>query len=721
MPEPSTNPPRATEPKRELERRARQQEVIAAVGERALDADSATLDEFMHTTTRLVAETLDADYCKVLDLDAETRELRLRQGVGWSDGIVGSATVAADENSQAGYTLLTEAPVIVSDLASETRFSGPELLTSHDVTSGISTIIGSLYEPWGILGVHDTERRRFTEQDVNFVQSVANVLASAITRVDRMEKLERYETVIESITDGVYVLDENYRFSLVNEAYVEMTGYSREELLGEHCALVVGEDVSTEAAGRSLALQVDGDGHETIEAEIERPDGTTLPAESRFTTIPTRTGTFHGTVGVVRDVRDRKERERQLEKQRERLAALDELNGVVREVIDSIIDQSTRTEIENAVCERLAETESYLFAWVGEIDPQTQQVVARAEAGTGSYLDEISISIDAEAQEGCGPTGRAFRTKTIQTTQDINDDAAYEPWADTASRYGFRSSAAIPITHEETLYGVLNVYAERSYAFENEEMEVIGQLGESIGHAIAAIERKQALMSDDSFELDVVISDAFESLGIDTESDVTIQIEQTLALDDDEFLVAGTTTESAVSVLESLAETRPEWEQLRLAVDETGVVHFDVLLSEPPLLSVIASVGGSVQRATLKDGDYTMTIQHPRNADIRRVMETIQQEYPQAVSIAHRRATTRADGITHPECRWASELTDRQRMVLETAHHMGFFEWPRRADGQCVADVLGISPATFSQHLRAAERKVFESLLARRNRSVEDE
>lgn len=171
-----------------LERRLHQQEVVADLGQQALETDD--LDQLMHDASVAVSETLENEYCKVLELLPGGDAVLLRQGVGWRDGLVGSATVPTDLDSQAGYTLITEEPVIVDDLRTEDRFSGPELLTSHDVISGISVIIGSVEEPWGVLGTHTTERRNFTEHDATFVQSVANVLGSAIERKQRKQALE---------------------------------------------------------------------------------------------------------------------------------------------------------------------------------------------------------------------------------------------------------------------------------------------------------------------------------------------------------------------------------------------------------------------------------------------------------------------------------------------------------------------------------------------------
>ncbi|MCG1003343.1 MULTISPECIES: PAS domain-containing protein [Halobacterium] len=176
---------------RTLERRAHQQRVVADLGQRALEADD--LDELMVEATRRVADVLDNEYGKVLDLDESDGELLMREGAGWREDVVGSATIDADaERSQAGYTLQTEEPVVVEDFEAEDRFDAPALLVDNGAQSGISTIIGSVENPWGIFETHDTAVQEFSEEDVNFVQSVANVLADAIER-------ERYDAEREQL------------------------------------------------------------------------------------------------------------------------------------------------------------------------------------------------------------------------------------------------------------------------------------------------------------------------------------------------------------------------------------------------------------------------------------------------------------------------------------------------------------------------------------------
>ena len=167
--------------------RARQQAAIAELGQLALTG--AGLTTLLDQTVQRLAEVLDVDLCKVLELQRERGALLLRAGVGWHAGLVGQATVGIGLDSQAGFTLQSKQPVIVADLPTETRFHGPALLVEHGVISGVSTIIGAPERPYGVLGVHTTRRRDFSQQDVHFVQSVANLLADAIARARAEETL----------------------------------------------------------------------------------------------------------------------------------------------------------------------------------------------------------------------------------------------------------------------------------------------------------------------------------------------------------------------------------------------------------------------------------------------------------------------------------------------------------------------------------------------------
>lgn len=193
----------------ELRALVRQKEAVAALGLRALSGTE--LSPLMQEAVELVARTLGVEYCRVLELQGDGEHLLLRWGVGWEEGAVGSATVEASAESQAGYTLISGGKtVVVEDLRTESRFDFPALLSDHRVVSGLSVTIYVGGRIFGVLGAHAVERRTFTEGEASFLGDVAAVLGAAIERgmteegvllalkerVERMEAAERRFTFL---------------------------------------------------------------------------------------------------------------------------------------------------------------------------------------------------------------------------------------------------------------------------------------------------------------------------------------------------------------------------------------------------------------------------------------------------------------------------------------------------------------------------------------------
>ena len=183
------------------ETRARHQAAVSHLGQVALD--ETDLPRLLREAVALTAQTMQVDTVGILELLPTGKELQLVAGVGWSDDLMGKALVSADRGSQAGYTLIAGKPVIVEDLTSETRFNSPKLLSDRGMVSGVSVAVGERNRPFGVLGVHTAYHRDFSEHDVNFLQSVAHVLAAAIER-NRTEKerdnlIEELRTALDEV------------------------------------------------------------------------------------------------------------------------------------------------------------------------------------------------------------------------------------------------------------------------------------------------------------------------------------------------------------------------------------------------------------------------------------------------------------------------------------------------------------------------------------------
>jgi PAS domain S-box-containing protein len=173
----------------ELASRLRQQAAVAEFGLEALAV--GRLQPLIDGAMTLVCRTLEVEYAKVEELVPDREELLVRAGAGWAEGIVGSYRILADRlESPAGYALALGEPVIVDNVATETRFEIPRLLRDHDVVSAITVVIDPGGTPFGTLAALSTRPRAFSEHDVSFVQSVANVIATAAERARADERVE---------------------------------------------------------------------------------------------------------------------------------------------------------------------------------------------------------------------------------------------------------------------------------------------------------------------------------------------------------------------------------------------------------------------------------------------------------------------------------------------------------------------------------------------------
>ena len=158
-----------------------QKAALAEFGIEAFRTDD--LDALLTKAAMLAGQGLGVKRAKVLELLPPGDKLLIRAGIGWEPDVVGNATIDADRASPAGYALLTGEPVTSEDLENDKRFRCPEVLRRHGIRSAVNVIIRGNNGPFGVLEVDSQQTRRFTDDDANFLQSYANLLAAAIDRL----------------------------------------------------------------------------------------------------------------------------------------------------------------------------------------------------------------------------------------------------------------------------------------------------------------------------------------------------------------------------------------------------------------------------------------------------------------------------------------------------------------------------------------------------------
>jgi len=298
----------------------------------------------------------------------------------------------------------------------------------------------------------------------------------------RLETSERRtSTIVERFPRGAVVLvDENYDCLLAGGDDLFGRGDCA-TLAGRHLPDVVDEEVQP-TVGRLCDSALDG---RSGEGEVTQGEETyqvqALPLDEPEAGL--------ACLLVVRNVTVERQRERALREQHTELETLDRINRVIREVDQALVGADSRESIEEAVCDRLTANDPYEFALVAErtADGRFRPRVWRGDGD--DYVEEVFPMDLADAADS--PGTRAIETGEIQVVQDVEHDPTFGPWREPALRQEFRALAAVPIRYGGRTYGVLGVYADRPNAFDEREQDVLAQFGETVGHAITAVERKE--------------------------------------------------------------------------------------------------------------------------------------------------------------------------------------------------------------------------------------
>jgi two-component sensor histidine kinase len=168
-----------------------QQQTLARFGELALKSDD--LGEILNEACHLVGTALRTNLAKILELQEGRKTLLVRAGFGWGPDVVGKATIAVGPTSSAGHAISTGEPVVSDEIGQDDRFEHPEFLKRAGVRAVVNTIIigDDRQPPYGVLEVDSRTPNRFTEDDIHFLRTYANLVASAVARLRMIGELRR--------------------------------------------------------------------------------------------------------------------------------------------------------------------------------------------------------------------------------------------------------------------------------------------------------------------------------------------------------------------------------------------------------------------------------------------------------------------------------------------------------------------------------------------------
>ena len=293
---------------------------------------------------------------------------------------------------------------------------------------------------------------------------LAATVRDVTERRQREQEFERFAAIGETVVDGIYALDPGGNFVMVNEAYADMTGYGREELIGTHSSEITGEETNREVDELQEALAEGERELLTVETDLPTADGGTTPVEARIGLLPFEDGEM-GRVGVVRDVTERKQYEQTLTALHESSRDLLHVESKA-EVAESVL----RTAV-NVL--DLPGVSIYLF---------DEEADLLYPAANSSYVKEVFGEMPTFGPDDEAITRWTFNRGESFTLRDIgNTNHAYRE--DTP----LKSGIWIPLGD----HGVIAIVSEETGAFSEEIRRLADLLAATAESALDRVEREE--------------------------------------------------------------------------------------------------------------------------------------------------------------------------------------------------------------------------------------
>jgi len=181
---------------------------------------------------------------------------------------------------------------------------------------------------------------------------------------------------------------------------------------------------------------------------------------------------------LSRDITQRKTNELRILRLSQLYAALSQCN-------QSIVRCQNQENLFSEICQNVVSHAGLKMAWIGMLDDTREFIVPIVSSGAGQkYLNGIEIAINFDESTGRGPTGTAMREERPVWCQDFQHDPSTAPWHERAARFGWGSSAALPLKRNGEVVGVISLYDQKINAFDEETQALLLELSADVSYAL---------------------------------------------------------------------------------------------------------------------------------------------------------------------------------------------------------------------------------------------
>ena len=376
--------------------------------------------------------------------------------------------------------------------------------------------------------------------------------------------------------------------------------------------------------------------------------------------------------------------------------------------VDLLTTVSNQQDLYRQFCALLRDNYSYGGVWIGTIGAGGR-IIPRAISGCETYVQALDLS--GNGNDRFDPAIRALETDTVSVAAVDNADPWAEQWTAATTGFDFEAGIGLPIGDDRMQFGVLGAYTAQT-PITDEQRDLLREFACLISYTVRTDEWTESLIAEEPVTLEIEVDAPTEPL-IAFADQLSTSIEFSISS------VAEHKTGKLLYTVEVTGSVPDDCQEHITAADyiepydttETADSHtYRFLVTPPTPESIAREYGMQFETITVDDGLRTITGYLSTDSVVPNLLADLRSAFEHTTLTRVTSAMTQSRATTTTTAQLLDPLTTRQREILSQAYRTGYFEEPRAINATELADRFGIARATFTQHLRSAQRKLFATV-----------
>lgn len=301
------------------------------------------------------------------------------------------------------------------------------------------------------------------------------------------ESQRRFSDLLRNVQLISLMLDREARITYCNSFLLKLTGWEEEEVIGRNWfdTFIPRDDAALHQTFRDLIEERPSAWHH--ENEILTRSGERLLIQWDNTILRDAAGAVIGTASIGKDVTEARRSE-------QRIHGLNRVHAMLSGIGTLIVRAGSREELFRGACRLAVEAGGFAMAWIGMVDPATQDGVMAGVFGEDqSYVPDIRITARAGTPDSEQPGSRALRSGQPVICNDVSADASMAEFRSRLLASRHRSFACLPLVVSGRSVGVLILFSNVPGAFDVEESQLLAELVRNIAFGLDHIEKEERL------------------------------------------------------------------------------------------------------------------------------------------------------------------------------------------------------------------------------------